>query len=209
MHSEAISGSKSGLLASQDIRCAFGVAATPVVIITVTNVYLVLTMSQPGFQALLPLHPTRVARGRCRGCPYYPTTVRLHGGQICTAGTDCPADSSSRRCSDVETRACCGVGTACALKMSVIVKRQLWKKKDTCHHHPPRLHPRSSPSRAPADSTNMLRVWFLFLHNIRRRRRYWAKYIVLIIHISGNSIVATCHLLRLEGNIVNIVLQRH
>ena len=47
---------------------------------------------------------------------------------------------------------------------------------------------------------------FLFSHNIRLRRGYWAKYIVPIIHINRNSIVATCHLLRLEGNIVNIVL---
>lgn len=33
----------------------------------------------------------------------------------------------------------------------------------------------------------------LFPHNIRLRRGYWAKYIVLIIHINGNSMVTTCH----------------
>lgn len=46
-------------------------------------------------------------------------------------------------------------------------------------------------------------------HIIRLRRGYWAKCIVLMIHIAGNSIVATCHLQRLERNIVNMVLQRH
>lgn len=35
----------------------------------------------------------------------------------------------------------------------------------------------------------------LFPHNMRLRRGYWAKYIVPIIHINGNSMVATCHLL--------------
>lgn len=35
----------------------------------------------------------------------------------------------------------------------------------------------------------------LFPHNIRQRRGYWAKYIAPIIHINGNSMVATCHLL--------------
>lgn len=55
----------------------------------------------------------------------------------------------------------------------------------------------------------MLRVWFLFPHNIRLRGGYWTEHTVPRIPVNGNSIVTTCHLPRLEGNGVNVAFERH
>lgn len=107
------------------------------------------------------------------------------------AGGDGPGSEDER---DPEKEASEGEGSE-PLKLPLTELRGTRELRGAWEPRPSREQSRQTPHCRHLPRQESAEGVIFFPHKMRPRRGYWAKYIVPIIHINGNSMVATCHLL--------------